>query len=76
MAEYLPKLETTLMFGVGAAFDFHAGRVSQAPRWMQRSRGWNGSTGSVTSRAASRGAISSTIPSSSGAFSASCLGKG
>ena len=37
MAEYLPKLETTLMFGVGAAFDFHAGRVSQAPRWMQRS---------------------------------------
>lgn len=37
MAEYLPKLDTTLMFGVGAAFDFHAGRVSQAPRWMQRS---------------------------------------
>ena len=37
MSEYLPKLETTLMFGVGAAFDFHAGRVSQAPRWMQRS---------------------------------------
>jgi len=36
MAEYLPKLETTVMFGVGAAFDFHAGRVSQAPRWMQR----------------------------------------
>jgi N-acetylglucosaminyldiphosphoundecaprenol N-acetyl-beta-D-mannosaminyltransferase len=21
---------------VGAAFDFHAGRVRQAPRWMQR----------------------------------------
>ena len=37
MAEYLPRLETTLMFGVGAAFDFHTGRVSQAPRWMQRS---------------------------------------
>jgi len=37
MVEYLPKLETTLMFGVGAAFDFHAGRASQAPRWMQRS---------------------------------------
>lgn len=37
MAEYLPKLDTTLMFGVGAAFDFHAGRVPQAPRWMQRS---------------------------------------
>ena len=37
MAEYLPKLETTLMFGVGAAFDFHSGRVRQAPRWIQRS---------------------------------------
>jgi N-acetylglucosaminyldiphosphoundecaprenol N-acetyl-beta-D-mannosaminyltransferase len=37
MAEYLPKLETILMFGVGAAFDFHSRRVSQAPRWMQRS---------------------------------------
>jgi N-acetylglucosaminyldiphosphoundecaprenol N-acetyl-beta-D-mannosaminyltransferase len=37
MAEYLPRLDTTLMFGVGAAFDFHAGRVKQAPRWMQRS---------------------------------------
>jgi len=37
MHEYLPRLETTLMFGVGAAFDFHAGRVRQAPRWMQRS---------------------------------------
>lgn len=37
MAEYLAKLDVTLMVGVGAAFDFHAGRVSQAPRWMQRS---------------------------------------
>ena len=37
MAQYLPRLQTTLMFGVGAAFDFHAGRVRQAPRWMQRS---------------------------------------
>ncbi len=25
-----------VMFGVGAAFDFHAGLVPQAPRWMQR----------------------------------------
>lgn len=24
-----------VMLGVGAAFDFHAGRVRQAPRWMQ-----------------------------------------
>jgi N-acetylglucosaminyldiphosphoundecaprenol N-acetyl-beta-D-mannosaminyltransferase len=37
MAKYLPRLDTTLMFGVGAAFDFHAGRVRQAPRWVQRS---------------------------------------
>jgi N-acetylglucosaminyldiphosphoundecaprenol N-acetyl-beta-D-mannosaminyltransferase len=37
MAGYLPKLDVTLMFGVGAAFDFHAGTVRQAPRWMQRS---------------------------------------
>jgi N-acetylglucosaminyldiphosphoundecaprenol N-acetyl-beta-D-mannosaminyltransferase len=37
MAEFLPKLEATLMIGVGAAFDFHSGRVKQAPRWMQRS---------------------------------------
>src|SRR5258708_29548850 len=31
MAEYLPKLETTLMVGVGAAFDIHSGRLTQAP---------------------------------------------
>jgi N-acetylglucosaminyldiphosphoundecaprenol N-acetyl-beta-D-mannosaminyltransferase len=37
MAEYLSKLDAILMFGVGAAFDFHAGKVRQAPRWMQRS---------------------------------------
>lgn len=36
MAENIGRLETTLMIGVGAAFDFHAGRVPQAPRWMQR----------------------------------------
>jgi len=36
MVEFLPKLDTTLMVGVGAAFDFHSGRVRQAPRWMQR----------------------------------------
>lgn len=37
MAEYLPKLDATVMIGVGAAFDFLSGRVKQAPRWMQRS---------------------------------------
>jgi N-acetylglucosaminyldiphosphoundecaprenol N-acetyl-beta-D-mannosaminyltransferase len=37
MAAYLPKLDATIMLGVGAAFDFHAGKVKQAPRWIQRS---------------------------------------
>ncbi len=36
MAQYLPQLETTLMFGVGAAFDFHAGKVPQAPPALQQ----------------------------------------
>ena len=26
-----------VMIGVGAAFDFHSGRLAQAPRWMQNS---------------------------------------
>jgi len=37
MAEYLTRLDTTIMIGVGAAFDFHTGRVRQAPRWIQSS---------------------------------------
>jgi len=37
MAEYLPRLPVNVMLGVGAAFDFHSGRVKQAPRWIQRS---------------------------------------
>jgi N-acetylglucosaminyldiphosphoundecaprenol N-acetyl-beta-D-mannosaminyltransferase len=37
MSRYLPLLNTTIMIGVGAAFDFHSGRVRQAPRWIQRS---------------------------------------
>jgi N-acetylglucosaminyldiphosphoundecaprenol N-acetyl-beta-D-mannosaminyltransferase len=36
MADYLPKLNVTLMIGVGAAFDMHSGRKRQAPRWVQR----------------------------------------
>jgi N-acetylglucosaminyldiphosphoundecaprenol N-acetyl-beta-D-mannosaminyltransferase len=31
-----PRLEPALLVGVGAAFDFHAGLVPQAPAWMQR----------------------------------------
>ena len=29
------RLEVPVMSAVGAAFDFHAGRISQAPPWMQ-----------------------------------------
>jgi N-acetylglucosaminyldiphosphoundecaprenol N-acetyl-beta-D-mannosaminyltransferase len=36
MLEMRPRLSAPLLVGVGAAFDFHAGLVSQAPRWMQR----------------------------------------
>jgi N-acetylglucosaminyldiphosphoundecaprenol N-acetyl-beta-D-mannosaminyltransferase len=37
MADHWLQLDATLLFGVGAAFDFHAGRMRQAPLWMQRS---------------------------------------
>jgi N-acetylglucosaminyldiphosphoundecaprenol N-acetyl-beta-D-mannosaminyltransferase len=37
MAAHSPTLATGLLIGVGAAFDFHAGTVRQAPLWMQRS---------------------------------------
>jgi N-acetylglucosaminyldiphosphoundecaprenol N-acetyl-beta-D-mannosaminyltransferase len=36
MHEMRPRLAPPLLVGVGAAFDFHAGLVPQAPRWMQR----------------------------------------
>jgi N-acetylglucosaminyldiphosphoundecaprenol N-acetyl-beta-D-mannosaminyltransferase len=36
MSEMRPRLAAPLLVGVGAAFDFHAGIVSQAPPWMQR----------------------------------------
>ena len=35
MARMREKLEVPVMCAVGAAFDFHAGRISQAPAWMQ-----------------------------------------
>lgn len=35
MAEYYQKLNTKLMVGVGAAFDFHSGRVKEAPEWLK-----------------------------------------
>jgi N-acetylglucosaminyldiphosphoundecaprenol N-acetyl-beta-D-mannosaminyltransferase len=37
MLRMRPRLDAPLLVGVGAAFDFHAGLVSQAPPWMRRS---------------------------------------
>jgi N-acetylglucosaminyldiphosphoundecaprenol N-acetyl-beta-D-mannosaminyltransferase len=36
MARMRARVDAPVMCGVGAAFDFHAGRVSMAPRWMQQ----------------------------------------
>ena len=35
MARMRPRLDAPLLIGVGAAFDFHAGLVPQAPYWLQ-----------------------------------------
>jgi N-acetylglucosaminyldiphosphoundecaprenol N-acetyl-beta-D-mannosaminyltransferase len=35
MARMRDRLDPPVLVGVGAAFDFHAGLVPQAPRWMQ-----------------------------------------
>jgi N-acetylglucosaminyldiphosphoundecaprenol N-acetyl-beta-D-mannosaminyltransferase len=35
MVEMRDRLEAPVLIGVGAAFDFHAGLVPQAPPWMQ-----------------------------------------
>jgi len=36
MADYLPRLNTKVMIGVGAAFDIHTGRVKDAPQWVKK----------------------------------------
>lgn len=36
MQAYLHRLDATLMFGVGAAFDFHTGRIKDAPDWVKK----------------------------------------
>jgi N-acetylglucosaminyldiphosphoundecaprenol N-acetyl-beta-D-mannosaminyltransferase len=36
MAAHIDLLDAKVLIGVGAAFDFHAGTVRQAPLWMQR----------------------------------------
>jgi N-acetylglucosaminyldiphosphoundecaprenol N-acetyl-beta-D-mannosaminyltransferase len=37
MAEHWHRLDTTLMIGVGAAFDYHTGRIKDAPDWIKKS---------------------------------------
>jgi N-acetylglucosaminyldiphosphoundecaprenol N-acetyl-beta-D-mannosaminyltransferase len=37
MAAHVGRLSARVLLGVGAAFDIHAGTLSQAPRWAQRS---------------------------------------
>ncbi len=35
MAAHRAQLTAPVLIGIGAAFDFHTGRIPQAPRWMQ-----------------------------------------
>ena len=37
MASHRDAINAPVLVGVGAAFDFGAGTIRQAPRWMQRS---------------------------------------
>ncbi len=37
MADHVDSLPGIVQIGIGAAFDFHTGRIRQAPFWMQRS---------------------------------------
>ncbi len=36
MAQYFRQLEVPLLVGVGAAFDFHTGRLRECPDWIKR----------------------------------------
>ncbi|AFL87510.1 exopolysaccharide biosynthesis protein, WecB/TagA/CpsF family [Terriglobus roseus DSM 18391] len=35
MHQYVDRLETRMMFGVGAAFDYHSGRIDDSPEWVK-----------------------------------------
>jgi len=37
MSNYLHRLKSKLMIGVGAAFDIHTGKIKDAPSWMKKS---------------------------------------
>jgi N-acetylglucosaminyldiphosphoundecaprenol N-acetyl-beta-D-mannosaminyltransferase len=36
MAHYIDRLEVPLLVGVGAAFDYHTGRIRDCPHWIKR----------------------------------------
>ncbi len=36
VADFRPRLDCAAVLAVGAAFNFHAGRIRQAPRWVMR----------------------------------------
>jgi N-acetylglucosaminyldiphosphoundecaprenol N-acetyl-beta-D-mannosaminyltransferase len=36
MREHVGRVNASVLIGIGAAFDFHAGLKPQAPKWMQR----------------------------------------
>jgi len=64
MAEMRPDLTIPVLIGVGAAFDFHAGLVPQAPAWLSP-WGWNGPTACRASRAGCGSATYTSIRASS-----------
>ena len=36
MARYIDRLQVPLLVGVGAAFDYHTGRISDCSDWIKR----------------------------------------
>jgi N-acetylglucosaminyldiphosphoundecaprenol N-acetyl-beta-D-mannosaminyltransferase len=37
MRDHVGRIDGTTLIGVGAAFDFHSGAITRAPKWMQKS---------------------------------------
>ena len=36
MADHVGRINATALIGVGAAFDFHSGRIPWAPAWIRK----------------------------------------
>ena len=56
VARFRDRLAASVLIPVGAAFNFHAGAVRQAPRWMQKA-GLNGCSGFSWNRVVSGNGI-------------------